>query len=205
MPNLGVGGVVGARAWLARGWGNVVGDVVVVFADELAPVAVEVALLEFVGSGVDRFEKGGGDAGEGGGAFGVETAFGNGVVDAGEGLRESGGGDEVADERFTQVRSGFVGFAEVAELAFVVEAVAGFLGFTKHAALAAVGKSESTQRRAVFGVVGRHRILQIEKLSCKRKSPAEERPPGVVPYEGKRKGRLFSCQDKNKATRERCV
>lgn len=134
--------------------GNVVGEVVVVVADELAPVAFAVAGLEFVGGGVDGFEEGGGDAGEGGGGFGIEAAFGDGAEDAGEGMGERGGGNEVVFERLGDGGGGLVDFAEMTKFAFVMDAVLGFFGMAEHAALAAVGEGEGAERVAAIGVFG---------------------------------------------------
>jgi hypothetical protein len=144
--------------------GDVVWEVVKVAADELSPIASKVALLEFFVGFVDGFEERVCDTGEGGGVFGINTTFGEGVKEASERVGEGGSGYEVAGDGFYKFGGGGVGLAEVAELALVMEAVFGLAGRAKHAAMTAIGIGKSTQRRAVFGVVGRHRGLQKENL-----------------------------------------
>lgn len=139
--------------------GFVDGQIGVVAPDELAPEAVFVTFLEFPGGFVDGFEEGGSDASEGGGTLGVEAAFGDGAHRAGKGVGERGSGDEIVAERFADFGGSVVGFAKMAELAFVVETKLRSARRALHAALAAIGIGEGTGRRVV---IRRHKILQFK-------------------------------------------
>jgi hypothetical protein len=99
---------------MERSRGNVVGKVVVVAADKLAPVVFEVALLEFIVGLTDGFEERVGDTGEGSGAFGIDAALGEELKEPREGVGEGGGGNEVAGDGFNEIRSDGIGFLEVA-------------------------------------------------------------------------------------------
>jgi hypothetical protein len=140
--------------------GDVVWEIVEAVADKLSPIAVEVTGPEFFIGFVDGFEEGVGDTREGRCVFGIDAALGESVEETCEALCERGCGNEVTGNRFDNFGGGVVGLAEVAELALVVEAEFGPARRAKHAALTAIGIGKSTQRRAVFGVVGRHKRLQ---------------------------------------------
>jgi hypothetical protein len=121
--------------------------------DELPPIAFEEAGLEFGGRGVDGFEKNGGDAGESRGALGVEAAFGDGAEGAGTtaGVRWR---ERNRRTGFAYISGSFVDFADVRELAIVMEAIWCLSGTLRHGAASAIGKSESAQGVAVFGFSG---------------------------------------------------
>jgi hypothetical protein len=144
--------------------GDVVWEVVKVAADELSPKASKVALLEFFVGFVDGFEERVGDTGEGGGVFGIDTAFGEGVKEASERVGEGGSGYEVAGDGFYKFGGGGVGLAKMAELALVMVAVFGVGERTRKAAATSIREGKGTQRRAVFGGIGRHGLLHQVKL-----------------------------------------
>ena len=149
-----VGGGIG---FVRKGFED--GKIAVVVPNELAPKLVLIAFVKFGGGLVDGFEEGGGEASEGGGALGVEAAFGDSAESASERLGEGSSGNEIVGERFSDFGSGVVAFAEVAELAFVEKAELGSGRSEQHAASAAIGIDVGTHGGAIIGIVGRHRIL----------------------------------------------
>jgi len=97
-----------------------------------------------------------GEIGEGVGGPGGDAAFGNGGEEARDSEVEGRGCDDFTDERQGDIACGVLLLAEMTELALVMVAVFGVGEWTRKAAAAAVREGEGTQRRAVFGVIGRH-------------------------------------------------
>ena len=139
--------------------------------DELAPKLFLVAFLEFGGGLFDGFEKRGSDSSKSNGALGIDATFRDSAEDAGKGMGEGSGGDEIVGERFGDFRGGVIDFAEMAEFALVMNTELGFGVSTQHAAVAAVGVAERTQGSAIVGIVWQGILLKM--LSCKGKRPRE--------------------------------
>jgi len=142
-------------------------------ADEAVPGVVTLESLEVfaIGHG-DGLQEDLREIDQRDGGFGWNTAVRNGGKEPSEGVVEGGAGNERTRKGSGDIAGGGVGLAELADLALVVEAVFGLAGRTKHAAMTAIGIGKSTQRRAVFGVVGGHRRLQNRRFEYVGKSLA---------------------------------
>jgi hypothetical protein len=132
-------------------------------ADDVVPAGgIARGEKEFALGVGDGLQENFGKIGEGVGGFGGDAAFGNRGEKTGDGEIEGRGGDDFADERQSDVAGGIIVFAEIAELALVVVAVLGVGRGARQAAVTTISKGESTQRCAVFGIVGRHRDSRKE-------------------------------------------
>src|SRR5712692_8422951 len=106
-----------------------------------------------------------GEIGEGAGGAGLDVAADDGGQEAAEGGAEIAGGKVFAGEEIGEVVGEFIGGAGLGVFAGVVGAEAGMMGGAGRAALAAVGKGETTQGLAVLWAKRGHRWLL--KLSWK--------------------------------------
>jgi hypothetical protein len=148
-------GIVGGGAAWRSGIG--VGEVVDL-ADDVVPAGGVAGGEEEFALGVgDGLQEDFGEIGEGVGGFGGDAAFGNGGEEACDGEVEGRGGDDFADERQGDAVGSVIVLAEMTELALVVVAVFGVGERTRKAAATSIRKGKSAQRRAVFGIGGRHR------------------------------------------------
>jgi hypothetical protein len=91
-----------------------------------------------------------GEIGEGAGGAGLNVAADNGGQEAAEGGAEIAGGEVLAGEKIGQFAGEFIGGASLGVFAGVVGAEVGMMGGAGSAALAAVGKGETTQGLAVL-------------------------------------------------------
>ena len=134
-------------------------------ADDVVPAAGIAGGEEEFALGVgDGLQENLSEIGEGVGGFGGDAAFGNGGEEACDGEVEGRGGDDFANEGQGDVAGGVIVFAEVAELALVMMAIFGVGERTRKAAATTISEGKSTQRRAVFGIGGRHGGLQRIEL-----------------------------------------
>jgi hypothetical protein len=138
---LGVGG---------RG-GMSVGEVLVDgIADGVAPSGGSKGVDVLVLGEMDGLGEGLGEIGEGAGGTGFDVATGDGGNDTAQGGAEIAGGEVFAGEIVRDFAGKFVGSAGLGFLAGMVEAKVGMIGGAGSAALAAIGKGETTQREAVL-------------------------------------------------------
>ena len=100
---------------------------------------------------------------EGAGGAGLNVAADDGGQEAAEGGAEIAGGKVLAGEEIGQFAGEFIGGAGLGVFVGVVGAEVGMMGGAGSAALAAVGKGETTQGLAVLWAKRGHRWLQ--KLS----------------------------------------
>jgi hypothetical protein len=140
-----------------------VGRVFVVAPNELVPILVITARLEFAARLTNGFQECGAHARKGGGLFWVDAAFGESTENASERVSEGGGGYKIPNEGGGDLGGGRVRFLAGVKLAVVVITVNGFALGAKHTAVAAIGVGESARRRAVFGGLLGHTNLQREK------------------------------------------
>jgi len=143
------------------GWRGAVAIIEVLvdgIADGLAPRVVAEGVGVFVLGKMDGL-------GEGAGGAGFNVAADDGGQEAPEGGAEIAGGEVLAREEIGEVTGEFIGGAGLGVFAGVVGAEVGMMGRAGSAALAAVGKGETTQRLAVLWVKRGHRWLL--KLSWK--------------------------------------
>jgi len=106
-----------------------------------------------------------GEIGDGTGGAGLNVAADDGRQEAAEGGAEIAGGKIFAGEEIGQFAGEFIGGAGLGVFAGVVGAEVGMMGGAGSAALAAVGKGETTQGLAVLWAKRGHRWLL--KLSWK--------------------------------------
>src|SRR5260370_36705245 len=106
-----------------------------------------------------------GEIGEGAGGAGLNVATDDGGQEAAEGGAEITGGEVLAGEEIGQFAGELIGGAGSRVFAGVVGAEVGMMGGAGNAALAAVGKGETTQGLAVLWAKRGHRWLL--KLSWK--------------------------------------
>lgn len=148
---------LGRRALAAAGLLEIVGDGVL--PGVVAKGGDVLILGEMEGLDERLAEKG-----KSGGGFGFDLALGDGGEKTAQGETQVSGGHVVAGEEKGDVLAGslagkglrFFAGVEGAEIRMAVAA--------RKAALAAIGERESTQGRAVLGVICRHRILQKERF-----------------------------------------
>ncbi len=123
-------------------------------ADGLAPGVGAEGVGVFVLGKMDGLGEGLGEIGDGAGGTRFDVAA-------------SYAGDEAA-EGGAEVAAEFIGGAGLGFLAGVVGAEVGMMGGAGSAALAAVGKGETTQRLAVLWAKRGHRCLQRFELELKK-------------------------------------
>jgi len=146
------------RWWLGwRGGVAVVEVLVDGIADGLAPGVVAEGVGIFVLGKMDGLGESLGEIGEGAGGAGLNVAADDGGQEAAEGGAEIAGGEVLAGEEIGQFEGEFIGGAGLGVFAGVVGAEVGMAGGTGSAALAAVGKGETTQGLAVLWAKRGHR------------------------------------------------
>jgi len=116
----------------------------------LAPGGGAEGVDVFVLREVQSLHEGLAEVGESGGGFGFDVALGYGGEEPGEGFGYVAGGDVVASEEAGDVLAGLFTGEELGFFLGVKEAEIRMAGAARHAALAAVGESESTEWCAVF-------------------------------------------------------
>ncbi len=136
--------------------------VVVGVADGFAPAVVAKSVSVFVLGDMDGLHESLGQVGDGAGGAGLDVAADDGGQQAAEGGAKIAGGEVFAGEEIGQFAGKFIGSAGLGVFAGVVGAEVGMMG---RAALAAVGKGETTQGLAVLWAKRGHGCLQ--KLSWK--------------------------------------
>lgn len=104
------------------------------------------------------------EIGERGGGFGFDLALGDGGEETAQGETQVAGGYVAAGEEKGDVLPGSLAGKGLRFLASVEGAEIGMAVAARKAALAAIGERESTQGRAVLGVICRHGILQKERF-----------------------------------------
>src|SRR2546425_920920 len=104
---------------------------------------------------MDGLDESLGEIGEGSGGAGFNVAADDGGQEAAEGGAEIAGGKVLAGEEIGEVTGEFIGGAGLGVFAGVVGAEVGMMGGAGSAALAAVGKGETTQGLAVLIECGR--------------------------------------------------
>ena len=119
-------------------------------ADGIAPIVGAKGVNVFVLGEMDGLDKGLGEIGEGAGGARFYIAMEDGGEDATEGGAEIVGGQVVAGEAIGEFAGELLGKAGLGFLAGVVEAEVGMIAGAGSAALAAVGKGETTQGHAVL-------------------------------------------------------
>ena len=102
------------------------------------------------------------EIGEGGGGFGFDLTLGDSGEEASEGGVEIAGGHIAAGKVIGDLLARFLARKGLCVLAGVEGAEVRMAGLAWHAAVAAIGKGERTQRGTVLGVIGGHRSLQKE-------------------------------------------
>jgi hypothetical protein len=137
------------RIW-GRGWIAVVEILEDPFADEVAPIVGAKGVNVFVLGELDGLEEGLGEIGEDAGGTGFYIATEDGGGEAAEGGAEIVGGKVVAGEAIGEFAGEFIGRAGLGFFAGVLEAEVGMLAGAGSAALAAVGKGETTCGHAVL-------------------------------------------------------
>lgn len=157
----GFGVVGGGVAWRC---GVGVGEVVDLADDVVPGCGIPCGLEEFALGKGDGFQEDFGEIGEGVGGSWGDAAFDDGGKEARHGEVEAGGGNDFADEGPGDAAGGVILLVEVTEFAQVVEAVFGVGRGTREAAATSIREGKGTQRRAVFGIVGRHKRLQKVNL-----------------------------------------
>ena len=114
-----------------------------------------------------------GEIGEGAGGARLNVAADDGGQEAAEGGAEIAGGKVLAGEEIGQFAGEFIGGAGLGVLAGVVGAEVGMMGGAGSAALAAVGKGETTQGLAVLWAKRGHAwLLKLEMKKPRRKRGA---------------------------------
>jgi len=134
-------------------------------ADGPAPRVVAEGVGVLVLGKMDGLGESLGEIGEGAGGAGLNVAADDGGQEAAEGGAEIAGGKVLAGEEIGEVTGEFIGGAGLGVFAGVVGAEVGMVGRAGSAALAAVGKGETTQGLAVLWAKRGHRCLL--KLSWK--------------------------------------
>jgi hypothetical protein len=134
-------------------------------ADGLAPRVGTEGVGVFVLGRMDGLGEGLGEIGEGAGGARLNVAADDGGQEAAEGGAEIAGGKVLAGEEIGQFAGEFIGGAGLRVFAGVVGAEVGMIGGAGSAALAAVGKGETTQGLAVLWAKRGHGWLL--KLSWK--------------------------------------
>jgi len=134
-------------------------------ADGLAPRVVAEGVGVFVLRMMDGLGEGLGEIGESAGRARLNVTADDGGQKAAEGGAEIAGGKVLAGEEIGEVTGEFIGGAGLGVFAGVVGAEVGMVGRAGSAALAAVGKGETTQGLAVLWAKRGHRCLL--KLSWK--------------------------------------
>lgn len=130
------------------------------FAPGVGVVGVDVFVL---GDGED-LDEGLAEVGEGGSGFGFDLAEGDGGEEATEGGAEIAGGDKAAGKVIGDVLAGGFASKGLRFLASMEGAEVGMAVAARHAALAAIGEGESTQRGTNVGAVCGHGSLQKKDL-----------------------------------------
>ncbi len=129
-------------------------EVIEVLVDGLAdgptPGAGAEGVDVFVLSKMDGLGESLGEIGEGAGGAGLNVAADDGGQEAAEGGAEIAGGKVLAGEEIGQFAGEFIGGAGLGVFAGVIGAEVGMMGGAGSAALAAVGKGETTQGLAVL-------------------------------------------------------
>jgi len=154
---VGCGAEAGRKGGLCRGLriggrGRIaVGEVLVDGAtDGIAPIGGAKGVDVFVLGEMDGLDKGLGEIGEGAGGARFYIALEDGGEEAAEGGAEIVGGEALSGEEIGQFAGEFIGGAGLGFLAGVVEAEVGMIGGAGSAAVAAVGKGETTCGHAVL-------------------------------------------------------
>ena len=128
-------------------------------ADGLAPgVGTEGVDVLILGD-VDGLDEGLGEIGEGAGGARLDVAADDGGQEAAEGGAEIAGGEVFTGEEIGEVAGEFTGGAGLGVFAGVVGAEVGMMAGAGRAALAAIGKGETTQGLAVLWAKRGHRWL----------------------------------------------
>jgi len=128
-------------------------------ADGLAPgVGTEGVDVLILGD-VDGLDEGLGEIGEGAGGARLDVAADDGGQEAAEGGAEIAGGEVFTGEEIGEAAGEFTGGAGLGVFAGVVGAEVGMMAGAGRAALAAIGKGETTQGLAVLWAKRGHRWL----------------------------------------------